>query len=403
MKDVINLHEYQVIDNHCHAFLPQKEEKKGVSLAQHFQWAMLPEEQCENLILYKRVLIELARVLKCKSKKPHDIIAQRNKAYPPSNVEKQIEYLTKLFDDAKITWLFFDTGYPSSQYPHGYDVDEQTLSNVFTKQKFRFILRLERLMWDLFKKSLPFDEMLDEYLSTLTRKIRQEKYIGLKSAIAYGYGLDINDHDIEEARSAYENLRRKNLLAIPLKEKMLNYPTVINEEKILRDFLTCRGIEKSIELNVPIQIHTGLGEAPIINVHKCNPVFLYDILRNPKLEKAKFVLIHAGYPYVEELAWLAFNFPNVYVDLSCMTPWIHFGIKQRLLQILEMTPVNKIMYGSDGTSIPEKHWIAAILAKESISKALQDLISSGFIDEDYAYKMAEWILSENAKRLYGLK
>jgi predicted TIM-barrel fold metal-dependent hydrolase len=138
-------------------------------------------------------------------------------------------------------------------------------------------------------------------------------------------------------------------------------------------------------------------------VQKCNPIHLYDLLKDPKLGKAKFALLHAGYPYTEELAWLANSFPNVNIDVSCTVPWIHVGVRQKMLQLFEMAPMTKIMYGSDGGKIPETHWIAAVLGKEGISRALQDLVDSGFMDEDYAYKAGSWILYDNAKNLYGLK
>jgi hypothetical protein len=61
------------------------------------------------------------------------------------------------------------------------------------------------------------------------------------------------------------------------------------------------------------------------------------------------------------------------------------------------------MYGSDGGKIPETHWIAAVLGKEGISRALQDMVDSGFMDEVYACKAGSWILYDNAKNLYRVK
>jgi predicted TIM-barrel fold metal-dependent hydrolase len=65
--------------------------------------------------------------------------------------------------------------------------------------------------------------------------------------------------------------------------------------------------------------------------------------------------------------------------------------------------MNKIMYGSDSGEIPETHWIAAVMEKEGIPRALQDMIASGFMDEDYAYKAGSWILCDNAKNLYSVQ
>lgn len=404
---MIDLSKNEILDHHCHAFLPEKETARNVSLAQLLHWTNAPEEENTNLLLYRRVLKELARILKCNSNDEKEILAKRNKAYPSGNREKQIDYVGKLFDDTKISWLFFDTGYPSSQYPDSYDADLESLSEVFVKQKFNFIFRLDELMWRLFKENLPFDEMLNKYVAGLRKAVKKDGCIGFKSANAYCFGLDIHDRDKQDARKAYEELRNKRLLTVSIGEKMAKfpyfYPTLpesIEKEKAVRDFLTCRGIEESINLDVPLQVHTGVGDTPIINPYKFNPIYLIDIFKDPKLGKAKFVLVHAGYPYVEETGWLVNGFPNVYADLSEMIPWMHIGIRQKLLQLMEMAPMNKIMYGSDGGKFPESYWIAAILVKQELSNALQELVDSRYIDEDYAYKIGSWILSENAKRVY---
>jgi len=404
---MIDLSQNKILDDHCHAFLPEKETARNVSLAQLLHWTNAPEEENTNLLLYRRVLKELSRILNCNSNDENLILKKREQAYPPGNRKKQIEYISKLFDDAKISWLLFDTGYPSSQYPDSYDADEKSLSQVFVKQKFNFIFRLDELMWRLFQQNLPFDEMLDRYQRGLRKAVKQDGCIAFKSATAYCFGLDIHDHEAKDAGKAYEELRKKRLLTVSIGEKMERfpnfYPTLpdsIAKEKVVRDFLTCRGIEESIKLNVPIQVHTGVGDTPIINPYKFNPIYLIDILKNSKLGKAKFVLVHSGYPYVEEMGWLVNGFTNVYTDLSEMIPWMHIGIRQKLLQLMEMGPMNKIMYGSDGGKFPESYWIAAILVKQELSNALQELVVSKYIDEDYAYKIGSWILSENAKRVY---
>lgn len=404
---MIDLSKYAILDDHCHAFLPEKETARNVSLAQLLHWTNAPEQENTNLLLYRRVLIELARVLKCSSNDEKEILHERDQEYSAGNRRKQIEYIGKLFDDAKISWLFFDTGYPSSQYPDSYDADEKNLSEVFVKQKFNFIFRLDELMWRLFKQDLPFEEMMNKYQQGLQKAVKKDGCIAFKSANAYCFGLDIHDVDKEKARKEYEELRKKHLLTVSIGEKMEkfpyfypNLPENLSKEKTVRDFLTCRGIEESIKLNVPLQVHTGVGDTPIINPYKFNPIYLIDIFKDPKLGKAKFVLVHSGYPYVEEMGWLVNGFTNVYTDLSEMIPWMHIGIRQKLLQLMEMAPMTKIMYGSDGGKFPESYWIAAILVKQELANVLQKLVDSRYIDEDYAYKIGGWILSENAKRVY---
>jgi hypothetical protein len=62
-EKVIDVSQYPVLDHHCHAFLPEKEEAKGELFAQFFSWSPVPLEQSENLILFRKILIELKRIL----------------------------------------------------------------------------------------------------------------------------------------------------------------------------------------------------------------------------------------------------------------------------------------------------------------------------------------------------
>jgi predicted TIM-barrel fold metal-dependent hydrolase len=393
---MIDVSRYPVLDHHCHAFLPEKEEAKGELFAQFFSWSPVPVEQSENLILFRKILIELKRILGTSSDTPKEIISQRDETYRKT----PHEYIGRLFDDARIVRLFFDTGYPSAEYPGSYDADPESLGKTFAKQTFNFVFRIDKLMWNLFQKPLTFTDMLNRYQEGIASVIKRDRFIGYKSVIAYGFGLDIHDHETADAKRAYDKLRTKKVLSWPLEKKDEG---ILAQEKIVRDFLTCRAIEKSIEFDIPFQIHTGIGESPIINAQKCNPVLLYDLFRKEKLGKAKFVLDHGGYPFFEEIGWLVNSFPNVYADLSCTIPWIHYGSERAVLRILEMAPTNKIFYGSDGGKIPETYWIGALLGKEGVGKAMQALVDAKLIDEDYAHKTAQGILFENAKRLYKIQ
>jgi len=342
--------------------------------------------------LYRKVMKELSRVLNCPFDF-HEILKKRKEEYS----SKPSDYIAKLFNDAKIDTLLLDTGYPSEEYT-GYSVPLEDFQKL-VKCNLRCIYRLELLLFRLFQKSPPFDEMLEKYVESIERAIKTDKHVGLKSVIAYVFGLKDLKQDERSARDAYERLKEKRLLTVPLAEKD---PKAIKDEKILRDYLVCLGIEKSIDLDVPFQIHTGIGDSPYIDVRDANPLHLFEVIADEKLGKAKLVLVHAGYPFVEEAGYLANNFPNVYIDLSEMFPFVATGMKNTVLQLLYMAPTTKIMYGSDGYNVPELFWISAIWGKKAISDALEDLVISEAIDEDYAYKTGRLILSENAIKLYNL-
>jgi predicted TIM-barrel fold metal-dependent hydrolase len=96
------------------------------------------------------------------------------------------------------------------------------------------------------------------------------------------------------------------------------------------------------------------------------------------------------------------SYPNVFLDLSETIPFISIGIADKLMKLFEMTPTNKIMYGSDGYNIPELFWISALETKRALSRVLNELVESDTIDVDWALEIAEQILSMNTKRIYKL-
>ena len=388
---MIDLSQYPVIDNHCHPFLPEKEKEEFDQL-RNLSTLSIPKLHSENTILYRKVMAELSRVMGC-SLEFHEILRKRKEEYY-SNPSK---YVAKLFKDANIDTLIIDTGYPSEEYTE-YSVPFEDFQKI-VNCKLKCIYRLEPLLFRLFQVSPPFDEMVEKYLEALESAVKIDGFIGFKSVIAYVFGLEVHKEDEHAARDAYERLKREKLLTVPLIKKDLK---TISDEKILRDYLIWLGIKKSIELDVPFQIHTGMGDSPYIDVRDANPLHLFEVMTDEELKEAKLVLLHGGYPYVEEAGFLVNSYPNVYVDLSEMMPFVGPGMKEKVLQLLQMCPTTKILYGSDGYNIPELFWISAIWGKQAISEALQELVRSKAINEDYAYKVGSLILSENAIRLYKL-
>jgi predicted TIM-barrel fold metal-dependent hydrolase len=71
-------------------------------------------------------------------------------------------------------------------------------------------------------------------------------------------------------------------------------------------------------------------------------------------------------------------------------------------QALGVAPSSKLMYSSDGTGVPELHWISAIDGRRAIGEALGELVSQGELDLSDAEATGESILRANATRLYRL-
>lgn len=394
----IDLSDCPVWDDHCHPFVPSMEPKV---FTRNFNWSSavppVPTDQTEDLILYKRTMSELARFLGCEKKDFREIVALRNQEYR----QEPKEYISRLFREAKIQCLLPDFGYPSEEVFQA-DFPSRTIDFAELERllpcKFKPIFRIDGLIYLLSQdKDLGFNDMLDKYDDSLKRAVTKQGYVGLKTITAYRYGLDIQDRFTRDAQNAYNDLKEKGKLADWPNQKD---EATLREEKPLRDFLVLRAIERSAELKVPFQIHTGVGTSPYVNLAKCHPFLLYDALRNEKAQKTQIILVHAGYPYVEEAGYLANQFANVYVDMSVVIPWSYPGIRSKVLQLLELTPTSKLLYGDDGYNVPELFWISVILGKEALSGVLEEMVDIGKLDEDYAYHVAAHVLHENAERLF---
>jgi predicted TIM-barrel fold metal-dependent hydrolase len=61
-----------------------------------------------------------------------------------------------------------------------------------------------------------------------------------------------------------------------------------------------------------------------------------------------------------------------------------------------------VVYGSDGSTLPEINYVGAILGKAALAQALQDLVNADMLSLAEAQEAAGLILAGNARRLYGL-
>jgi predicted TIM-barrel fold metal-dependent hydrolase len=381
-----------LIDNHCHPFLPEREPK--IDFSKFFTISTVPEVKTidiENTIIYRRMIKELKRILNIENE--IKLIEKRMKEYHTT----PREYISKLFTDANIDTLIIDLGYPAKEY-HGYSISAKEFSNL-VPCKVKTNYRIEPLIYDLFMKNIPFEDFINEYTYSVERAVTKEKYVSVKTVMSYRFGINTQKRNEKEVNKIYEKMRETNELLIPFAKKT---NSMVEKEKVIREYLLFKTLELCNKFDIPFQIHTGMGSAPNIDVRSANPLHLINIITDPELNKVKIVLVHSGYPYVEEAGYLANQYPNVYIDISEMNPFISIGVKNKILSLLEMAPTTKIMYGSDGFYTPEVYWIAAIIAREALSQALDQLIKRKFIDEDYGYKSAKFILHDNAKKLYNV-
>lgn len=158
------------------------------------------------------------------------------------------------------------------------------------------------------------------------------------------------------------------------------------------------------ELDIPIHIHTGItGGYWDGGMNDCDPYMMGPFLRNvPHMQETKLVLLHSNYPSIGKAAMMAHAFPNVYVDLAWVLPWIALDFDRCLQDLLEIAPSSKILLGSGQHNIPEIAWMSSMIARRSLKHVMNHLVESDIVSEKQAFTMAEQIMYKNACKMYGI-
>ena len=172
-----------------------------------------------------------------------------------------------------------------------------------------------------------------------------------------------------------------------------------DELKPLQDYLIHHIIQKAIEFNWPVQIHTGLLNGNRNDVSNANPCFLINLFM--KYKTCNFDIFHAGFPYTNELITICKEFSNVYFDL-CWVQQISFKLYKEVLSlVIETIPSNKIFGFGGDNFILECTYGSQKIVRKIVSEILSEKVKDGYFTYDQAIKMAEKILYLNPKAVYG--
>jgi hypothetical protein len=304
------------------------------------------------------------------------VLAARNRAAAGGYTD----YVRRLYADARLTTLVFDFGFPVP------NLDVEAVRGELPVEVVP-VFRIEPLIVELLAADIGWPEFRrrfdDAIAAALTGGFR-----GLKSIIAYRTGLAV---------SPLARTSDQGLLALDAIRRGLGGGSM----KMLRDHLLCRAIELCIEHEVPLQIHTGMGDFEV-NLPLARPSLLMDLLRFPPFRACRVLLVHSGYPWHREAGYLANVLPRVYCDLSEGIPFAGHAARRIISEVLEMAPLSKVVYGSDGFAIPEINYTSAKLGKQALTQALDDLVADGMLSAAEALDAARMILAGTAKELYGL-
>ena len=290
----------------------------------------------------------------------------------------------RLLGEAHIAVLLVDHGYRTDATLPPLELAARLPCRVLP------LLRLETMAQELIVRHETFDAVLDAYSATVERA-RADGFVGLKSIVAYRTGLTVQSTSRGDAAAAFG----------PVKERARRDGRVRLAVKPLNDYLLLRALEIADRQAMPVQIHTGFGDADL-DLREANPLHLRPLLESGRYVNVPFVLLHASYPYVRELGYLAAMYPNVWADVGLAIPHLGAEIPTMLRQLLGLAPTSKVVYSSDASQIPELFWLAARWGRRGLGTVLDELIALGALDPDDALAVARRVLGGNAAAIYGL-
>jgi len=261
----------------------------------------------------------------------------------------------------------------------------------------------------------PFITDLDEYLAWMRQIITEKKRLGcvaLKLPIAYDRGLDFAEGTYELAAGAFTRLTRAFLNAphLPQTEEtaeiisnvpvqpstaLPRVPGATREDiKTFQDFIFFQICQNAAELDLPVQIHTGMGQG-----RRTNALWLQEAIQcNPQ---TRFALLHGSYPWIEDIPALLRLYPNVYADLC----WLPLGSTraagQLIHELIENATADKVMWGCD-TWTAEESYGALLSLRFVLCRALAEKVEDGYLATDDAFQIIDNILYRNAAEFFRL-
>lgn len=243
---------------------------------------------------------------------------------------------------------------------------------------------------------------LDSYVKALDTYLEQEvKEHGIKGfklhTTSFIRELEFSLTSKAEAELAFDKILTTTARGSLLSGKGRSY----DEMYPLHNYLQNHLIQKSIELQVPVQIHTGtFGGSNGGKLQNSNPVLLSSLLL--RYPQARFDFLHSGFPYTRELGEMVREFPNLSINVTWMQLLSPRAFLDYMCELAFWVPVNKIIgYGSDELTVLNS-CAAAEMYRDDMARILASLTESGDMTEKDALFFAKRISYDNAKEHFRL-
>lgn len=203
--------------------------------------------------------------------------------------------------------------------------------------------------------------------------------VSLKNADAYNRGINYKKRSKEEAEVAFSHKGDYT------KEDI----------KIIQDYMFFKICALAAKLDVPIQVHTGLG-----CLEDTRAINLLEVIKgNPD---TKFVLFHGSFPWTDDVLALLHACENVYADLCWLPILSPTKAKAAMHEFLEAATLDKLCWGCD-TWTPEESYGARLAFNHVLSKVLMEKIQDGYLTFKDVEYIARSILYTNPQKLFKIE
>ncbi|MBX9685932.1 MAG: amidohydrolase family protein [Candidatus Obscuribacterales bacterium] len=373
-----DIEKFVIIDNHAHSILKDLAVLDEIGFRQCFS-----ESRCLNILQdhvnksvhYMSMLDHLLRIFGLKSEQ--EFLAFRMK-------QDSAQFVQMLWDNVSLGALVIDDGYNS-----GHAMNLEQLSKISGRPIF-LCRRMEAIMESSILSAESFKEVLSNYKKHLLSSSKR-KPVALKTICGYRGGLSLLDPTEKEAERDFDKI----------KKSLGETKTFRIEKSPLYHFLLRKSFEYAGQAELPVQIHSGIGDDDA-DLVECNPALMQPLFRDRRYSKTRFVLLHC-YPYVREAAFMCSLYSNVFMDLSLSISLASPSSAMLIHEALSTAPSTKLLAGTDGHSCPESHWFGALNWKRGLSHALFEMINSGLVTQKEAEEIGALVLHDNAIKLYKLE
>ncbi|HTG94225.1 MAG TPA: amidohydrolase family protein [Pyrinomonadaceae bacterium] len=248
--------------------------------------------------------------------------------------------------------------------------------------------------WKLNSPPLDFNAYLSKVISATLEKQKQNGAIAVKFEAAYLRALDFSDVPKSEAARIY--LRH-----------IRGLPASPSDYKKLQDFIFRYIAREAGRVGLAVHMHIAAGAGGQFELSGSNPLLLDSVFNDLSLSKTNFVIVHGGWPFTKEVAFLM-NKANVYADFSAQTFLLSpRKLSEVLRDWLELYPEH-VLFGTDlfpGTpeiGWEEMGWLTSNTGRQALALALTGMMNDGLITRERARELARLVMRENAIRLYNL-